>query len=300
MLLAIVIAVFSLWGLWIVLNRLALQPGAPYIPDKDSGYVEVSDARLHYSKHGSGPVLVLIHGLGASSFIWRFVTPIWAEHFTVVTLDLPGFGRSSKALNVLYGLDAQARRAAEALTGLGIDEAILVGSSMGGAVALWMAHLWPRRFQKVAALAPATHPRLVPRWMPLYRYLSPIARFALNKKTLRPFVVNAVGRPDIVTSEALDSYLEPFRDRNALKILLLSTTQLLRDARLPGDLRNLQSRVLLLYGEKDRVVPRALMTELQSVLPHVTLQTHPTAGHHSMEDEPGWVAREIAKFSALP
>ncbi|MEZ4873623.1 MAG: alpha/beta fold hydrolase [Bdellovibrionales bacterium] len=81
-----------------------------------------------------------MHGLGASVYIWRFIFKPLAKYFRVTALDLPGFGRSSKPI-ADYGLDAQSDRLLTALDRLDIKTAHFVGSSMGGALSLWLAKI---------------------------------------------------------------------------------------------------------------------------------------------------------------
>ena len=133
---------------------------AELIPE--SRFVEVDGAKLHFVQAGEGSDVVLLHGIGASVYIWRFVFPLLQSRHRVTAFDFAGFGKSSKDARRSYGLDAQAKLIAEALTALGIDKADLVGSSMGGAIALWMGKLWPARFANVIGLGPATDSSLVP------------------------------------------------------------------------------------------------------------------------------------------
>src|SRR5438128_2395849 len=58
-------------------------------------FVEVNGWKLRYHKSGKGPYLLLLHGLGANLYCWRYVVPLLAKRFTVIAPDLPGFGQSS-------------------------------------------------------------------------------------------------------------------------------------------------------------------------------------------------------------
>src|SRR5581483_1812610 len=109
-----------------------------------------------------GTPILLIHGLGASLHCWHTLAPLLAEKFKVVALDLPGFGGSSKLAGQQYGLDEQAERIERFLDHINIRECYLIGNSMGGNLALWLAHRNPTRFPSVVAIAPAAHPKLVP------------------------------------------------------------------------------------------------------------------------------------------
>src|SRR5262245_10719982 len=78
-----------------------------------SRFCEINGRTIHYIQTGTGPHLVLIHGIAASLYIWRFMIPQLAKHYTVTALDLPGFGFSSKHPDHDYGLDQQVENVAE-------------------------------------------------------------------------------------------------------------------------------------------------------------------------------------------
>src|SRR5689334_15561788 len=74
----------------------------------DSLFIEVDGVKVHYVQAGTGKDLVLLHGIGASVFIWRFLFPLLQDRYRVTAVDLPGFGRSAKSSSRDYGLDSQA------------------------------------------------------------------------------------------------------------------------------------------------------------------------------------------------
>lgn len=273
------------------------------LPKREGSWVEISDSKIHYRIEGSGPVLVLLHGLGASLYIWRLVSARLAESFTVVTLDLPGFGLSSKNSQLDYGLDAQTKRIIEALDALKIQEATLVGSSMGGALALWLARENPKRFRNVVAMAPATSPSLVPRFILPFEMFAPISRIAtpfvhktFNTHTMRVLASRVLYNKSLLTEENVNEYLRPFLEDPQSIHTFWRAVELIRDRRLPGELKVLSSRVLVLWGEHDKLVPRRCMNELIDILPNKEFRTHKECGHHPMEDQPDWVIGEVERF----
>jgi len=263
-----------------------------------SNFVEITGGRVHYVQAGHGPDLVLIHGIGASVFIWRFLLPLLETRFRVTAIDLPGFGQSSKGRERDYGLDGQTEAVATTLTRLGIERATLVGSSMGGALALWLAKLYPDRFPTVIALSPATDPRLVPMTARPARWLTPVLRRALNRHTMRLILERVLARHELITPQVVERYLLPFRDGGESIRSFWAATRLLADKRLPGALSGLPIRVLLIYGNRDQMVPRRVIARLMELLPRAELLVHDGGGHHIMEDEPLWTAETIVNFVA--
>lgn len=107
------------------------------------GSVEVTGGRIAYRRAGQAErVIVLLHGWPQSSWAWVRVMRLLVDKFTIVALDLPGFGDSSKPL---YGFDKKtiAARLREALQGLEIGRFLLAGHDMGGQVAYAYAAQWP-------------------------------------------------------------------------------------------------------------------------------------------------------------
>jgi pimeloyl-ACP methyl ester carboxylesterase len=281
-------------GLAFFFFRSLFRSQTPPLPTTERRFIDLDDCRVSYLREGRGPELVLLHGIGASNYIWRFVRPLWISHFTITAIDIPGFGFSSKDRGLNYGIDAQALRLVKFLDRLDVGKATLVGSSMGGAICLWAAKLYPERFKKTVVLAPATNPTLVPSIVALLPFFSFLHR-AANRWTIRPFVSNAMTRTELITPETLAAYSAPYQDPNSLHALYLAT-QTIRDPRLPQELKTIKGPVLLMYGQKDKVVPEFYMKELRAILPNVIYKAHPTAGHHPMEDEPEWVAKEVLAF----
>jgi pimeloyl-ACP methyl ester carboxylesterase len=263
----------------------------------DSRYVDVDGVKLHYVQAGEGPDVVLLHGIGASIFIWRFLFPILQKRHRVTAIDIAGFGKSAKDLKRSYGLDAQTDLLLKAVAAIGIERAHLVGSSMGGAISLWMARRAPETFERVAVLAPATDASLV---SPFVHRLAPLAPFfkpTMNRQTMKRILSQVITRHELITDEVVDAYLEPFREAATLRTFIAATS-LLADRRLPGDLVDLKSRVLVIWGTRDSSVPRRSIDRLMTILPRAQLLVHESGGHHIMEEEPAWIARQLEVFFA--
>jgi pimeloyl-ACP methyl ester carboxylesterase len=99
---------------------------------------------LAFARTGTGPTLLLLHGLGASRQSWEPVMPALGEHFDVLAVDLPGFGQSPALPNEVEALPATlAASVADLLEELEITDVHVVGNSLGGWVALELAGLRP-------------------------------------------------------------------------------------------------------------------------------------------------------------
>ena len=104
--------------------------------------------RLAYRQAGSGPVLVLIHGITSDSDTWRRVMPYLARRFTVLAPDLIGHGGSAKPRGD-YSLGAHASVVRDLLLALGHDRATFVGHSLGGGIAMQLSYQFPERCERL-------------------------------------------------------------------------------------------------------------------------------------------------------
>lgn len=148
-----------LWG-WSARMTRRIEAQVP----ADGRYVEVGAERFHYVEEGKGPPLVMIHGLmGSSRNLTYALSGRLREHFRVITLDRPGSGYSTRQAGTAADLPAQARQIAGFIKALGLERPLVVGHSLGGAIALALALDHPHAVSGLVLVAPLTHPqRLLP------------------------------------------------------------------------------------------------------------------------------------------
>ena len=259
--------------------------------------------KIHYNQLGQGPDLVFLHGIGASTFIWRQLLPILAKNFRVTAIDMPGFGRSQKSLDFHFDLDSMADFVAKFLTDLGVEKFDLVGSSMGGSIALWIAKKNRARCSRVLTIAPATNKSLI-RYPPLGLKVMKPLHFLVNKRTMFVAVANVVKRRDLLTDAMIEGYLLPFRDKGEAWQSFLKATAIVGDHRMPAELAELNSRPefqhKIIWGDDDRVVPRRVQDELLKVLPRSEFEVLKGLGHHPFEDDPDKISLIIQNFFTRP
>lgn len=163
------------------------------------GFIDVRGTRLHYMDRGRGPALVMIHGLAGQvgNFTHSLVDRL-ASDFRVIVVDRPGSGYSTRAWDAPATLGAQAETIAAFLDALGLERPLIVGHSLGGAVALALALAHPQRVAGLALIAPLTH---VQQDVP-----AAFAGLAMRSKLLRALVAWTVAVP--VAIRTRDAMLE--------------------------------------------------------------------------------------------
>ncbi|MGQ0794052.1 MAG: alpha/beta fold hydrolase [Deltaproteobacteria bacterium] len=111
-------------------------------------YAKANGINIYYEAHGSGEPAVLIGGLGSQLSSWAAQMPIYSEYFRVLAFDNRGMGRSDKP-DVPYTTELMADDAAALMDALGIDRAHVLGKSMGGMIAQWLAVKYPEKVRKL-------------------------------------------------------------------------------------------------------------------------------------------------------
>jgi len=107
---------------------------------------------ISYTKAGTGPAMLLIHGLGGTRRTWRHLIPGLARTHTVIAPDLPGHGLSDSPAGD-YSLGAHTCVMRDLLLTLGYPRASIVGHSLGGGVALQTAYQFPERTERVVLIS---------------------------------------------------------------------------------------------------------------------------------------------------
>lgn len=121
-------------------DRLNLETdGADWPLREHSRLVKADGLDWHVQVMGQGPVMLLLHGTGASTHSWRDLMPDLATQYTVVALDLPGHGFSSAPASYRLTLNGMARGVAALMRSLDLTPHLIVGHSAGAAVAIWAA-----------------------------------------------------------------------------------------------------------------------------------------------------------------
>ncbi len=144
-------------------------------------FADVKGGRLHYLDIGKGAPIVLVHGLGGQlrNFTYALSERLSPQH-RLILVDRPGSGYSTYAGDENRGLTAQAAMIAELIEQLGLDRPLVVGHSLGGAIALAMALGHPGKIGGLALLAPLTQPiEVLPQVFRALDLSSPIARTIL-------------------------------------------------------------------------------------------------------------------------
>ncbi len=271
------------------------------------GDVLIDGYRFHFQRAGSGPPLILIHGLVGSHRNWRHNIESLSESRSVYAVDLLNMGESDRVHGLDPSLPATADRVVAFMDALGLSEADLAGHSHGGAVSLALAARYPGRVRRLILFAPANpfcnHGQRLIRFYTsriggVFARLIPVLPLWTKRIALR----RMYGDPARVAVDALDGYTAGLSVRGTIDHVLSIVRRWTQDmAHLRSALPALvQIPALLIWGDRDRAVGLDSARQLQRLLLRSSLIVLPGVGHIPFEETPGACNRAMLEFLSAP
>jgi len=265
-----------------------------------SQFVEAAGVRLHIRDTGprDGPPVLLIHGFGSSLHTWEAWTPLLESRFRVVSLDLPGFGLTGPDPTGDYSDERSIAVLGALMDRLGIGEAAVVGSSMGGRIAWRFAAAEPARVSKLVLMAPdgfASQGREYGRAPERLPWLLRLLPYTAPKPLLGRTMRNAYAVPGVLTDAVVDRYHAMLLVPGVRRAIL---DRVLQTRLVPPEpiLATIRAPVLLLWGELDGAVPASHAADYARTLPNARTVILPGIGHVPMEEAPEASARALRAF----
>jgi 3-oxoadipate enol-lactonase len=254
-------------------------------------FIEANGVSLRYAVEGSGKPIVLIHEMGGTLESWGLLAPLLAARRRVVRYDTRGAGFSEKIRGPLT-IDTMTDDLIALLDGLGIREkASLVGTAVGGAIALHTAVRFPDRVASVIATSPATS---IP---PANRdaVLARVAKFEAAGVRVVADETAANGYPEELRSDK--ARFEGFRARWLANdpSSFAAIYRMLANMDLGPELGAVKCPVLVVGGEFDRGRPPARVEPVAKAIPRATFKVLPV-GHYAGLQKPELMAKEIGAF----
>ncbi|MEV6329324.1 alpha/beta hydrolase [Streptomyces sp. NPDC051909] len=253
-----------------------------------------SEDLIHVCQDGprDAPALLLIHGTASSVRSWEPMVPLLTGSHRVVRLDLLGHGRSAKPADGGYAVPDQARRVGATLDRLGVEHAVVVGHSSGGAVATSLAEERPDLVTALALIN--TGPGLAAFIAPEPAAAGP-AQWPPTDEELRRFASTAVSRPGYrIPDELLDEVRE--MTLHTFRATMLATRSYLEDEALPERLALLGKPLLVLFGEDDRRWRSSSAADYR-VVPGARVELLPGLGHSPLLEDPARTAAALLAFT---
>ncbi len=269
---------------------------------ESSRFVQAGGLRWHVQVMGAGPVVLLIHGTGSATHSWRDVSPRLAQRFTVVAPDLPGHGfTAAPAASSGYALPGVARGIAALLTELRLSPALSVGHSAGAAVAIRMCLDGATTPRAVVSLNGA----LLPFPAMTNDIFGPAAKFlASSSLAARAVTFFAGAQPSVDRLlRSTGSRIDPAGSRLYARLvansghvqgaLALMANWDLRP--LVRDMPGLATRLVLITGSSDGMVPSGEAYRVRALVPKAELISLRGLGHLAHEEQPDEIVKLLER-----
>ena len=264
-------------------------------------FVQAAGMRLHVRDSGprGAPAVVLLHGFGASLDTWDAWAARLSEDYRVVRFDLPGFALTGADPSGDY-TDARTVAVLEQLMDAEhIGRASLVGNSLGGKIAWMFAAMHPERVDRLVLVSPdgfaspgfdyGRKPE-VPVMLRLLPYVLPTA---MVRMTVAPAYGNAAALTDARVARYRDLMLAP----GVRQAMLARMEQV--DLQPPDPLlKSIRAPTLLVWGERDAMIPFANAADYQKLIPDCRLAAFPGLGHVPQEEAPELSLAPVLAFLA--
>lgn len=273
-------------------GRLCLAPA-----DYQVQYRTVHGYRRAFVHVGSGPALLLLHGIGHDLDTWREIIPALARDHTVIAPDLLGHGRSDKP-RADYSVAAYANGMRDLLSVLDIDRATVVGHSLGGGVATQFAYQYPERCERLVlvssgGVASSVHPALRLATAPGADTVLSLVNLPYVERTTRLLLaLMAAGGSDLALDRDVVMHMfEALHDATSRRAFV-RTLRAVVD--LHGQVVTMLDRcyltvgmpTLLVWGDRDGVIPPEHARIAHAAMPGSQLHIFEGAGHFPHMQQP--------------
>ena len=285
-------------------------PVAASWPAPESGmtraFVTVCGHQMSYVTGGSGPPMVLLHGLGANCFTWRFALPTLIQHNTIYAPDMFGCGESDKA-GMDFSLDAMAEYVNGFMEAVGLQSAIFVGHSLGGGITMQYCHRYPGHAERIVLVSSGGMGRDL-HWLLRISTLpgansvigamaDPRTRLPQISRTMEQRRMQQLAQEfDPNTPTMLDRF-QSYETRQAFLGMLRGVGSL-QGQRISAldHLTELTVPVLLIWGARDGTIPVSHGLQAASIIPCAHLEVVPNCYHRPQIEAPQKFCELVLKF----
>lgn len=276
------------------------------LADADSQFIEINGIDVHYKLAGEGDrAFVLLHGFAASTFSWREIMEPLGQHGTVIAFDRPAFGLTERPMewegDSPYSYQAQVELTIDLMDAMEMDQAVLIGNSAGGRVAMLTALKYPERVEGLILIDPAIYEDPHQRGLingllrtPQMRRLGPLITRRIQAWGLE-FAESSWHDPSLITDEIWAGYTLPTQAENwdrALWEYMIASNPI----DVSGRLAEFDLPVLVITGNDDRIVPTEESVRAAGEITGAELVIIENCGHVPHEECPDAVMDAIRAF----
>jgi len=279
-------------------NRIEWNPSLSPKTLRMKGYT------IFYAVKGNGKPILLLHGYGAGMWVWEKQIDPLSQFYKVYALDLIGHGFSDRP-KISYTPETYIHFLRDFMDGLGIERAVIIGNSMGGGLGWAMAGLFPDRVEKLI-LINAVPPDVLEQVknesfkalvaikdLPLLPYLVIASR---NRDSIRWILLDCVSNIRLITPEVLERQYQLSKIKGSTWVLYSTFKNAQEGIRLKDCLTRISQPTLLIWGDRDPVLPLSVGKQLHRIIPHSRLLIIEKGAHIPMWENSEEVNQAILDF----
>ena len=268
-------------------------------PDGADEYRDVAGVRLHLRESGrrEAPALILLHGFGSSLQTWDGWAGRLSTTYRVIRFDLPGFGLTGADPTGDYSDRRGVQVLAALMDQLGIRRAGLVGNSLGGKLAWQFALQHPERVDRLVLISPDgfASPGFEYGRKPSLPFTVRLLPFILPRPLLRMSLLPAYGDRRRLDEATVTRYRDLMLAPGVRRAMVARMAQVMLEDPVPL-LGRIRAPTLLLWGERDAMIPPSNAADYARAIPHARLVMLPGLGHVPFEEAPAESLRPVLRF----
>lgn len=267
-------------------------------------HLAVNGQDVAYQASGTGPVLLLVHGMAGSSTTWARVIPALSGRCTVVAPDLLGHGESAKPRGE-YSLGSHADVLRDLMNGLGLDRATLVGQSFGGGVVMQMAYQYPERCERLVlvdsgGLGREVHPLLRALAIPAAEQIFPLVCNP-GLRAVAGRIATWFGRSGSPASQEMWRSYASLADADARWAFFRTLRAVVEPSGQAVSAANrlylsAQLPTLIVWGARDPFIPVRHARAAHAAIPGSRLEIFDDVGHYPHCEAPERFAKVLLQF----
>jgi pimeloyl-ACP methyl ester carboxylesterase len=264
----------------------------------ESKFIEIDGMRVHYTDAGSGEVILLLHGTGASLHTWQKWVDVLKKEFRVICIDLPGFGMTGPAPDRNYSIDRYVRFLHRFLEELQIKRLSIAGNSLGGQIAWHYAAKYGDDVKKLILIDSAG--LLRSGGIPMAIRFARLPVTGMIARYLNPYYFVRRSLDDVyfdhsrITDELVDRYVTMALREGNRQAFIDRAGQIEEDS--GAGLELIQAPTLILWGRHDRWIPVEQAENFRRRLSRSQLIVYENAGHVPHEEIPEETVADALKF----
>lgn len=296
------------WAFGVVLLALAGLTAWLYSPDKPrellaakyvGDYRNADRVRLRLRDTGprDAPAIVMLHGFGSSLDTWEPWAKVLSARYRVIRFDLPGFGLTGPDPTGDYSDERSVRILVTLLDQLGVKRAHIIGNSLGGRIAWTFAAMHPNRVSRLVLISPDgfASPGFEYGKAPEIPLLMQALPYILPRTMLKANLGAAYAQPEKLSDASLSRYHDMMLAPGVRRAILARMEQTVLQNPAPK-LASISAPTLLLWGDKDGMIPVINASDYLKLMPDATLVRLPNLGHVPFEEDPTQSLQPVEKF----